>query len=196
MNFLCNLTLDGQSLGVPIRGSPPSRLSISRRRLHKRYCLVLADRQQCLLASSNCHRPSAVRPPSALPSPASGIWMIYARIRAAVQQQESIIAQETRLFKTLVAVAPPYRRTRLIFRPRPAAILICAFNPSTAHRTLACAEPGHSRGLQVEIPSVNDAASAVDTTSQRRIPCSQTSELRLRFRPRGRRYAATRRRCA
>lgn len=139
---------------------------------------------------------SAVRRPSALPSPASGIWMIYARIRAAVQQQESIIAQETRLFKTLVAVSPPYRRTRLIFWPRPTAILIRAFNPSTAHRTLACAEPGHSRGLQVEIPSVNDAASAVDTTSQRRIPCSQTSELRLRFRPRGRRYAVTRRRCA
>lgn len=41
--------------------------------------------------------------------------------------------------------------------------------------------------------SIDDAGCAVNTTEQRRIiPCSQISEPRLRFRPRGRRYARSR----
>lgn len=81
-------------------------------------------------------------------------------------------------------------------RPRQADFCRYLSVPPVQSRTLglACAETAPSLDLfpprnHVDPHPIYDAAPAGDSTSQRRIPCSQISEPRLRPRPRGRRYA-------
>jgi hypothetical protein len=92
---------------------------------------------------------------------------------------------------------PPH--SQLIHASSPSTILILGTrdrpSPICASPLLlvTTVTPAALARCQSEDPIPDDAACAVDTTKQRRIiPCSQISEPRLRFRPRGRRYAASR----
>ena len=85
---------------------------------------------------------------------------------------------------TSIFIAAHLERTRPLASSVRLRSLPTASTASTSHPS----SPSAARARQTTLVHIDDAGGGVNPTEQRRIiPCSQISEPRLRFRPRGRR---------